>query len=228
MVDTSRGYTDLKALFPDNTTRGIHPQGIRDLIESVAHPVAGGEFDKIPSGDFIAQSTPGAPLNLTIPDGLNKGITLPLNTAANLKDPGGLLNTTQITYYNLTFAPGQAVQLSPGSWAYELLTYWDTNASGIRIGNITNVDERIEQPGQTLDSWLGDPSYAGWPTFSPEQISASSMTDKGSYRDWTTGGIIKTQATYTDSVWSFYAAQNSGAPRTLIGFYVNLSRIGAS
>lgn len=45
MVDTSRGYADLKALFPDQQSRAIHPQGIRDLIDSIAHPVRGGGLD---------------------------------------------------------------------------------------------------------------------------------------------------------------------------------------
>lgn len=227
MTDTARTVADLKSRLPDNTDGEILPQTARDFVESIVSPVPGGGFDRIPSGDFVSQSTPATPLNLAVPDGFNNGITLPLGSAANLKDPGGLLNTAPITYYTQTFTPGQALQLSPGAWAYELLTFWDTNTTGVRIGNITNSDQRIEIPGQTLDTWLGDPSYAAWPTFSSEQVSAATMTDKGSYRDWTSGGIVKTQATYTDSVWTFYVGQNSGAPRTLIGFTVILSRITA-
>jgi hypothetical protein len=45
MVDTSRGYVDLKNLLADNVTRQIHPQTMRDVVESFAHPIAEDALD---------------------------------------------------------------------------------------------------------------------------------------------------------------------------------------
>lgn len=47
MVDTSRGYADLKALFPVQTEGRIHPKGVRDLIESFAHPISEDALDPL-------------------------------------------------------------------------------------------------------------------------------------------------------------------------------------
>jgi hypothetical protein len=227
VVDTSRGYADLKALFPDNVTRQIHPQNMRDVIESIANPVPNGGLDRLPTENFLCQATPGQPLNLTVPDGLSNGIYLPLNAPSYFRDPLGMVNEDPITYYNVTIDPGKALVLhEPGVWAYSLLTYWDTNQTGVRTQSIGNYDESIEQPGQTKDSWLGDPTYGWFPIFTSEQIEASSMVNKGSYCSHQHGGMLKPQSTYEDSIWVFYVAQNSGAPRTLIGFTVYMTRIG--
>lgn len=48
MPDTSRTADELKALFPDNALRSIHPSAMRDFIESLKNPVTGGGFEPKP------------------------------------------------------------------------------------------------------------------------------------------------------------------------------------
>lgn len=45
MVDTPRTFAELKNIFANNMTRRIHPQGIRDLIESIVNPIPGGGME---------------------------------------------------------------------------------------------------------------------------------------------------------------------------------------
>jgi hypothetical protein len=173
VTDTPRTRSELLTIFGDGQApNSITPQDMRDLVVS-----------SVPAGGrFLAQANIAIPVNLTVPDGIANGITLPLGDAPSLKDPGSLLNVSPISYYAQTFAPGEALILQPGSWAYEVQMIWDTNTAGDRIGLLTNSDIRIETPGQTLDTWLGDPEYAAWPELRISQVNASTMTDKGSYR----------------------------------------------
>jgi len=46
MTDTARTLSAIKELLADNTTGQISPQDVRDAIESIANPIAGGGFDR--------------------------------------------------------------------------------------------------------------------------------------------------------------------------------------
>jgi hypothetical protein len=62
-MDTARTVAQIKALLADNATGAISPQDVRDLVESIVDPVAGGGFDR-PNLDadmlFILRDVSGA------------------------------------------------------------------------------------------------------------------------------------------------------------------------
>jgi hypothetical protein len=109
MVDTSRGYADLKALFPDNQSRAIHPQGIRDIIESVAHPVRGGGMDE-------AHVTQSDAFSLYV---WNQSISVPHNAT---------------TYFSLD--PTQYLNYLPNDADNTNVLFYDPLGLGAKVGDV--------------------------------------------------------------------------------------------
>jgi hypothetical protein len=217
MTDTPRTQAELLALFPNNHVRAINPQDMRDLVVSVMVP---------PSYDLVSQATVGSHAAISVPNGLNSGVSVPLDEGPYLHDPQGWINTDPFDYYTTTYEPGTAVILPAGGvYAVQLKGFWDTNTTGDRFVTITNVDERIEQPGQTLDTWLGDPNYGSFIDGEAQQ-SATRLTNKFTYLIQTVTALIKTEATYFDSRWTTYVAHNAGSALDLKGWQVDVHQIG--
>lgn len=57
MTDTARTLAEVKALLADNTTGQISAQDMRDVVESIVDPVAGGGFPSVLTGDNEAALT---------------------------------------------------------------------------------------------------------------------------------------------------------------------------
>ena len=174
--------------------------------------------------NMVSQQSPVGVNEQTIANGLSAGSYVPLDVAQNVIDPGGYITTASLDYYG-TVPAGRAFELPAGVWAYGLVADWDTNTTGNRMATITNIDERLEVVGQSYDSWLGDPTYGGWVN-GEYQAQASSLLDKTTYRAHIVSGVFRTQQTYDSSRWAFYVAQDSGAPRTLKGWTVQVIWLG--
>jgi hypothetical protein len=181
-------------------------------------------YPSAPVSNMDVQNPPVGVNEQVVASGLGSGIYVPLDLSSAMKDPGGYVTTEALDYYG-TIPAGRAFVLPPGVWAYGLVADWDTDATGVRMVTITNVDERIEAGGQALDTWLGDPTYGGWVN-GAYQASASALLNKTTYRAHIVNGVIRTQASYYDSRWAVYVAQDSGAPRTLKGWTLQLLWLG--
>lgn len=218
MTDTPRTRAELLTDFADQQNHGITPQKMRNFV--VSNVVA-------PDFDMVSQAVSGAHAAISIPNGLNSGLSVPLDEGPYLIDPQGWINTDAFDYYATTYDPGTAVILpAGGAFAVQLKAFWDTSVTGDRFVIFSNVDERIEQSGQTLDTWLGDPTFGSYVDGETQQ-NASRLTDKFTYRTQTVSAIIKTQATYSDSRWAPYFAQNSGGALDLKGWQLDVHQIGS-
>lgn len=172
MVDTSRGYADLKNIFANNTNRNIHPQGLRDLIESVAHPVRGGgmEVAAVKQGpeSFWVYSGQASPFPLSITNGVDTQTDIRPASDGVLHDPMGMIQSgTYVSdWFGETWGPGSWFRVGLGIWIMGLVIKWAANAVGDREASIGLMDDRQAITGI-------DPFW--WAPYAVENISSTAL-----------------------------------------------------
>lgn len=149
MVDTVRSLAEIRAALADNVTRQIHPQALRDVVESFSvaaqSPTKDATWQRYnASGIQVLPSSFG--INAAEPDAIDK-----------IWDPSGLFpeDDYMSTYWSTLFPRYSWALLTEGLWLLTAITTFDTS-TGYRSCNIeiiddytTAYDEYIEVYGTT-------------------------------------------------------------------------------
>lgn len=147
MTDTARTVAELKALFASNSAGDIDAQDLRDLVESLANPVAGGGFGavSVPDDQMALFSAGGG-----TPQPIAPSTFTPLDLNADI-DPQGWLQSGSSyvsTFWGQTYTPGQWLALPEGLYSLYMLAGWETtDATGFRETCFTFVDNRLAAGG---------------------------------------------------------------------------------
>lgn len=231
MVDTSRGYADLKALFPNNTNRAIHAQSVRDLIESIAHPVVGSGFglnQELGNGAIQHETgvaTAGA-WPKTIPNQAPENdVKLALQPNGNnpFPDVTGVMQTGSYVsdYYAQTFGAYEWARVPAGLWLFHWSAFWDSSSVGFRFIQAETMDDRINIHSPIVSDFWGYPGQ--WGTlFMGDHYHTAASSPIGAHNTQIVGvpaSLVMLDDAHSNPgdglAVSFWTHQSSGGPLNL-------------
>lgn len=231
MPDTSRTLAAIKTLFADGSFRGV-PQAIRDLAESIAHPVAGGGFDTMPYGPDNQQVLYSYLINsnITIPN-LTYNTHLPFvsDTQQNkdngyLFDPQGWIQRsstyTSTDWTGQTYQPDEWILLPEGLYVVHIYAWWHfmglNDDVGNRVLSLATVDTRA---GTAIDE-----PFDWSPCYALEQSAdfirlASAMPKQGgtSHHAHFVSAFIRVRSTVAPVPFTMQASHNAGSDMQIRG-----------
>lgn len=139
MTDTPRTEAELLAIFADQNSGAIEPQDMRDMVESVVSPVAGGGLGVAVGSDEVALSLVTTPGGSTFADpthtfSLPSGAATPLPMGVRSDPRGWVIGSSFASVYQgFTIPADCAVQLPQGIYLGSSDIIFHTSPAAVRF-----------------------------------------------------------------------------------------------